>query len=405
MHRGVPRQTLQLSRHLNQLVHSFVAVISLFQIRILLQCLIQRDIQFIRNHLGDRIAEAVRKIHRAPDIANDAPCCHGSEGDDLHHLILAILTCDIIDDFLSSLEAEVHVNIGHGYALRIQKALEQQRVPDRVKLRDAGAVGYHRARRGASSRAHRNSMLSRPVDVIPDNQEVVDISHFPDDRELIIEPFSYRSVIVRIAARKAVVTKLVQICPGIIPLRHREVRQLRFAEFNGDIAAIRNFLRIVQSFLCVREELSHLFLALDIELSARIAHPVLIADLFACLNAEKNIVCLRVICKRIMAVIGRDHRNIELPRQLKDPCNGSLLVRIAVILQLQEEISLSENILVFQCCLLCRLLVTAHKVSCDLARKARRGADDSLMEFTQKLLVDPWLIIIAFRKGTADNFG
>ena len=353
-------------------MHSFVTVIGLFQIRILLQCLIQRDVQFIRNHLGDRIAEAVRKIHCASDIANDAPGCHGSEGDDLHHLILAILTCDIIDDFLSSLEAEVHVNIGHGYALRIQKALEQQRVPDRVKLRDAGAVGYHRSRRGASSRSHRDSMLSRPVDVIPDNQEVIDISHFPDDRELIIEPFSYRSVIVRIVARKAVVTKLVQVCPGIIPLRHREVRQLCFAEFNGDIAAIRNFLRIVQGFLCVREELSHLFLALDIELSARIAHPVLIADLFSCLNAEKNIVCLCVICKRIMAVIGRDHRNIQLPRQLKNPCNGSLLVRIAVVLQLQEEISLSENILVFQCGLLCRLLVAAHKVSCDLARKTRR---------------------------------
>ena len=113
------RQSLQLSAHVDQLLHRFIAVIQRFQIRIHRKRLVQRHIQLGRDHLGDLVPKAVGKIHHPGHIPNHALSCERSEGDDLHHPILSVLFGHIINHILPSLIFEIHVDIGHGDSLRI----------------------------------------------------------------------------------------------------------------------------------------------------------------------------------------------------------------------------------------------------------------------------------------------
>ena len=139
-----------------------------------------------------------------------------------------------------------------------------------------------------------------------------------------------------------------------------DVRKFCFAEFNGDIAAVGDLLRIFYGFRCVREDRAHLILALHIELAAGIAHAVLVGELFAGLNTQEDIVGLRVPGIGIMAVVRRDQRDTEFLRHRKKRGIDLLLIRVTMILQLEEEVALPEAVIVFEGGLLRRADVAAQ---------------------------------------------
>src|SRR5699024_9264765 len=111
----------------------------------------------------------------------------GSESDDLHYPVLAVLAHHIIDDLLPSLIAEVHVDIGHGHTLRVQKPLEQELITDRVNGRDLQAVGDNASRRRPSSRTDCDPVILRILDEIPYNKEIIHIPHVPDRIQLVAQ--------------------------------------------------------------------------------------------------------------------------------------------------------------------------------------------------------------------------
>ncbi|MNT27983.1 hypothetical protein D3C72_1636380 [compost metagenome] len=84
--------------------------------------------------------------------------------------------------------AEVHVKVGHGHALRVQEALEQQVVVDRVQVGDLEHVGNERARARAPARPHRAAILLGPVDEVRHDQEVAGKPHLQDDAQLELQP-------------------------------------------------------------------------------------------------------------------------------------------------------------------------------------------------------------------------
>ena len=53
---------------------------------------------------------------------------------------MPILLTDVINDLLPPFIAEINVNIRHGYPLRIEEALKQKVVTNRVNIRDMQAV-------------------------------------------------------------------------------------------------------------------------------------------------------------------------------------------------------------------------------------------------------------------------
>ena len=65
---------------------------------------------------------------------------------------------------------------------RIEEALEDQAVLDRIEIGDSEAVGDDRAGRTAPSRADPDLALAGKPDQVPDDQEVGGETHFVDHR-------------------------------------------------------------------------------------------------------------------------------------------------------------------------------------------------------------------------------
>ena len=166
----------------------FIAPVQLPQLVVHLQCLVDRDIQLIRNHLRDRIDLCIRHIQHTADIADDTARRQCTECDDLYNAVLAVFSRYIVDDLRAAFEAEIHVDIRHGNSFRVQETLEQELVPHRIQLCDAKGVGNNTSGRRSSSRSDHDVVIARKFDEIPHDQEVIDVTHRFDRIKLVFQP-------------------------------------------------------------------------------------------------------------------------------------------------------------------------------------------------------------------------
>ena len=105
------------------------------------------------DHFGDAIDLAVGHVERAADVFDGGFGGHGVEGDDLRDLVVAVLAADVLDDLAAAVHAEVDIDIGHGDALGVEEALEEQLVLERVDVGDLHAVGDEGAGGGTTAGA------------------------------------------------------------------------------------------------------------------------------------------------------------------------------------------------------------------------------------------------------------
>ena len=166
----------------------FISLVQLPQLVVHLQCLVDRDIQLIRNHLRNRIDLCIRHIQHTADIADDTARRQCTECDDLYNAVLAVFSRYIVDDLRAAFEAEIHVDIRHGNSFRVQETLEQELVPHRVQLCDAKGVGNNTSGRRSSSRSDHDVVIARKFDEIPHDQEVIDVTHRFDRIKLVFQP-------------------------------------------------------------------------------------------------------------------------------------------------------------------------------------------------------------------------
>src|SRR5271157_953853 len=152
--------------------------------RRILKRLVDGNVQRVGHHLGDAVHVGVGNLHRAAGILDRRLGRHGSEGDDLRHLVATVLLGDVINDLATAVHAEVNVDVGQADAFGSQEALEQQSVLQRVDIGDAERVRDQRSRRRSAARANRNISLLRVTDEVPDNQKVSGVLHLPDDVDL-----------------------------------------------------------------------------------------------------------------------------------------------------------------------------------------------------------------------------
>ena len=251
MHGCMSRKTFQSSRHIDQFLNLFIFLIQFLEFRIHLQCLIKRNIQLCRHHLCNAVYKCIRKVHDTSYVTDDSTCCHRTESYDLYYPGCAVFSSYIINDFLASLKAEVHVDIGHGYTFRIQETLEQKLIFDRVDTCNSQTVRYDTSGRRTSPRSDLDSLCSCIINEIPHDQEVIYISHGFDDRQFIFQTFFQRIIPVRIPFFQSVKTKFIQIFPGSISFRHIIFRQFGDTEFNLYITAVCNLLRVLQRLQCI----------------------------------------------------------------------------------------------------------------------------------------------------------
>src|SRR5580698_7478110 len=145
--------------------------------------MIQRDVELGGDHFGDAVHIRVGNIHGAANIFYCRLRRHGTEGDDLGHILASVLLRDIVDDFAAPVHAEIHVNIGHGNTFGIQESLKQKLVVKRIQVGNAQRVRNQRSGSRTAARTDGNVVFSRVADKVPDDEEISGELHLLDDAD------------------------------------------------------------------------------------------------------------------------------------------------------------------------------------------------------------------------------
>ena len=80
---GAARQALERTRHVDQRAHVFFLVVALTQLWFLLERLVERHVELVRDELGNFVDIAVGMFEHTPDIAHYRFGRHGAVGNDL----------------------------------------------------------------------------------------------------------------------------------------------------------------------------------------------------------------------------------------------------------------------------------------------------------------------------------
>ena len=169
------------------------------------------------------------------------------------------------------------------------------------------------------------------------------------------------------------------------------------------MAAVCDFLRILKCLQGIREEPPHLLFTLYIILAAFVTHPVLIRKLLSRLKTKQDVMRLFILRIGIVDVIGSYQLNSRLFRQTKKALVGRLLLAHPVILQLQEKVPFSENILILVCGFLGLFIKTPHQILLHLSGQTGTQSDDPAAVLPQKLFIHTRLVVIPFRKPSRYN--
>ena len=293
---GVPGHSLHLQCGVDEFGHLRVGIVELFQLAGNLQRPLEGHLQFHGHKLCYHVHLLVWNTHHTAHVPDGVAGCHGTKGDDLRHMIRTVFAVDVVDDLLSALVAEVHIEIRHTDALRVQKALEDQVIADGVDIRDAHAVGSNTARAGAASRPHRDALTFCKIDIVPHDEVVVGIPHGLDHADLVFQAVDVGLRHVRaVAALQAVPAELFKVGLIIHAVRGFVVRDLGVTELKVKIALLGNLCRIGAGFRYHGEQLVHLVCGLDVEFISLELHAVGILNGLAGLDAQQDALHLGVL--------------------------------------------------------------------------------------------------------------
>ena len=112
--------------HRPQLGRRLVAVGVL---RVLLEAVLERRVAAHhqrRHRLGDAVADGVREAEHAGRVAHRVAGLDRAERDDLGDVVAAVALGGVADHLVPVAGVEVHVDVGHRDAARVEEALEQQ---------------------------------------------------------------------------------------------------------------------------------------------------------------------------------------------------------------------------------------------------------------------------------------
>jgi hypothetical protein len=253
MHADVARQPFELFGEREQIGDLLLVALALGELRLHLARHLQRDglARLERDQLRELIAEVVTEIEYAPHVAHHRARGHRAERRDLRHALRAVLLAHIFDDPVAACLAEVDVEIRHRNALRIEEALEQQVVAQRIEVRDAEAVRNQRPGAGTASRSDRNAVRLRPVDEVRDDQEIPREAHLDDHVDFEFEPLAIAlldaGALGRIGKERvhprfeALERTRMEVVLERQSLRRGKLRQAALAELDRQVAALGDF--------------------------------------------------------------------------------------------------------------------------------------------------------------------
>ena len=397
----MPGHSLQGPGGVDELVDSGVSLVQVRQLFGQLQSVLQGDMGPGRHQLGYGVRLGIRHVQHPAHIPDSGPGRHGAEGDDLGHMVVAVLAPDIVHHLAPAGVAEVHVDIRHGHPLRVQEPLEIEAVLHGVDVRDTQAVGHHAAGGGAAARPHGDSCTLGIVHEILDDEEIVRKAHFLDHGQLVFQlPVVFR-LLGAVALREALFTQLPQIGGRVVPRRQPELRQVILAEGEVKPAAVGNTLGVLHGIGISGKQRFHLLRGAEIEILRLIAHAVFIVNGLAGLDAQQHVMALGVLPAQIMGVVGADQGNTCLLVQAQQAPVHRGLVGDAVILKLQIEVALAQNVLHGQGIFLGPVIVAVYQAAGNFSGQAGGQADKALRMPAQQVQINAGLDIEPVHKGLA----
>ncbi|VWC24279.1 hypothetical protein BTE28158_06003 [Burkholderia territorii] len=349
VHPDVTRQAFDALREVEQLVHFVLVVVALLQLRLFLHRVGDGHVlaRLERDQLRDAVGEHVAEVEHAADVAHGGLRGHRAEGGDLRHGVRAVFFLHVLDHAIAAVLAEVDVEVGHRHAFRVQESLEQQVVAQRVQIGNAERVRDQRTGARAAARADRHAVVLRPVDEVGHDQEVAREAHLRDGPALELEPLVVRVALrfalrrIRIQLFEALLEPFLRQLDQVVVERHavrrREQRQLRLAQLELQVAALRDLDRVRHRRRDIGEQRDHVVLRAEVLLGREALLAPRVREHVAFRDAHARLVRGEVVVGHELRGMRRDDRQLQRRGERRGLLDVRLGARLAVTLQLDVE--------------------------------------------------------------------
>ena len=277
---------------------------------------------------------------------------HRTEGNDLGNLILAPALGGVGNHLAAAAIVEVDIDIGRGRALGVQKALEEQVVFQRINIGNGQRVGHERTRRRTTAGPHADAHRTRILNKLRHDEEVGRVALHLNHGNLVLGALD---ILLR------------HIAPGEPPLQplHHLVGQpggggvalgdignghAVVGVFLPDLAVVLHALGNPQSVIAaIRNQvipgIAHLRGGLDVVAGTAELEAVRVHERLAGLHAQHGLVRRSLGFQHVVAVIGHQRRQVQLPADFEQPIARALFDVQPMVHQLQEEVVLAIDVL------------------------------------------------------------
>ena len=293
----------------------------------------------VRYHLGQTVALVKRQAADARHVLDGALGGHRAEGDNVGDMVHAVFLLHVLDNAVAAFVVKVHVDIRHGYTLRVEETLEQEVVPDRVQVGDAQAVSHGASGGASTTRTYGNTVVLGPVDEVLYNQEVVREAHSAYGLELevqtlcllfvklfsvayvraVIGQFAHvgHGAVELLAARIALLVVaaginyiLVLVCP-IVNLVKEVLREFEFGQYVPAVYGVafnlvQDLHRVGDGLRMLREKGQHFFFTLQVLLLG-VAKTVRFVYESVCGKADEPVMGRPILLAHKVNVIGSNY--------------------------------------------------------------------------------------------------
>ena len=239
---------------------------------------------------------------------------------------------------------EVDIDVRHRLPTRIQEALEQQVVLERVDVGDLEAVGDERAGRRSTPGPDADPVVLREGDEVPDDEEVVREAHLTDGLQLEGETLFQLRCHALVAPADTLVAELDEVLEGITPVRGGERGEQDPPELHADRAPVRDLERSCHRLGKVTERRLHLLRRLEVELVGVELPVIRVRQRVARLDAEERLVRARVLVPQVVDVARGDERYAARLRECDKLGIDLLLDRQARVLKLDVDRVATEDV-------------------------------------------------------------
>ena len=364
-----------------------------------------------RHGLGQLITGRVRIVEHPGCVPEGLLALDGGERDDLRDVVGSVLLGAVGDHLGAVALVEVHVDVRHLLAPGVQEAFEDEPVVERIEVGDRQAVGDDRSGSASASGSRADAAPRSMGDQVPDDEEVRRESHVGDHAELVVDALRDVSIDRAVPAMCTLHHEVPEVLVLVVAIGHRELRQEDLVELDLDIGTFGDPQGVVTRprVVLVREQVSHLARRLDVELVGVELETVLIGFHGAGLDTQQRIVRIGLVRSGVVRIVRGEERGIDRSADLEEVRHDLSLRWDPVVLEFDEEVLASEDVLVHprrgegpcEVTLLAALIVIGWFVDAEelghVAAEATGRRDEPLGVLGEQFGIHARLVVVALR--------